>query len=93
MQRAKAVAAEKPRAGADDPHASDYEALKLFMQNHKWIADQLKEDPSRATSKSFLNKGKELREFLEAHPFLQDQFKQDARRTLDQALQPGGEYL
>jgi len=53
----------------------------------------LKEDPSRATSKSFLNKGKELREFLEAHPFLQDQFKQDARRTLDQALQPGGEFL
>jgi hypothetical protein len=93
MQRAQAFAAEAPRHGADDPHASDYESLKLFMQNHKWIADKLKEDPSRATSKGFLNENKELREFLEAHPFLQDQFKQDARRTIDQALQPGGEYL
>src|ERR1019366_1364805 len=93
MQRAQAFAAEEPRHGADDPHASDYEALKLFMQNHKWIADQLKENPSRAASKDFVNDHKELRQFLEAHPYLQDQFKQDARRTIDQALQPGGEFL
>lgn len=93
MKRAQAFAAEAPRPGADDAHASDYESLKLFLQNHQRIADQLKEDPSRATTKGFLNQNKELREFLEAHPYLQDQFKQDARRTIDQALQPGGEYL
>jgi len=93
MQRAQTIATEEPRPGAYDPHASDYEALKLFLQNHKWIADKLKENPSRATSKDFLKDSKELRQFLEAHPYLQDQFKQDARRTIDQALQPGGEFL
>jgi hypothetical protein len=93
MQRAQAFAAEASQHGADDPHAADYESLRMFMQNHQWIADKLKEDPSRATNKGFLNESKELRQFLEAHPFLQDQFKQDARHTLDQALQPGGEFL
>ena len=93
MQRAQAFADEASRHGADDPHAADFESLRMFMQNHQWIADKLKENPSRATNKGFLNESKELRQFLEAHPYLQDQFKQDARRTLDQALQPGGEFL
>jgi hypothetical protein len=93
MQRAQAFAAEASRHGADDPHAADYESLRMFLQNHQWIADKLKENPSRATNKGFLNESKELRQFLEAHPYLQDQLKQDARRTLDQALQPGGEFL
>jgi hypothetical protein len=93
MQRAQAFAAEASRHGADDPHAADYESLRMFLQNHQWIADKLKENPSRAASKDFANDHKELRQFLEAHPYLQDQFKQDARRTIDQALQPGGEFF
>jgi hypothetical protein len=93
MQRAQAFAADETRRGTNDPHASDFDALKMFMQNHTWIADKLKEDPSRATNKGFLNQTKELRVFLEAHPYLQDQFKQDARHTMDLALQPGGEYF
>jgi len=91
MQRVQALAEAQP--GADDPHAADFDALKLFLQNHKWIADQLKEDPTRANDKGFLNKSKELREFLEAHPYLQDQFKQDARHTIEQTQQPAGDFL
>ena len=94
MQRVQSFATEEPRSGAYDSHASEYEALKLFMQNHKWLSDQLKENPSRAANKDFVNDHKELRQFLEAHPYLQNQFKQDARRTLDLALQNGvGEYF
>ncbi len=93
MQRVQALAADEPQPGAADPHASDFDALKLFLQNHKWIADQLKEDPARANDQGFLNKAKELREFLAAHPYMQDQFKQDARHTIEQALQPAGEFL
>jgi hypothetical protein len=93
MERAQAFATGKPWQGAYDPHTPDYESLKEFMQNHKWIADQLKEKPSRATSTSFLNENKELRDFLRTHPYLQDQFKQDARGTIDRALQSGGQFL
>lgn len=90
MQRMQEFAAQAPRQAAHSPHAQDYEALRLFLQNHKWIAEQLKEDPTRATEKTFLNKAKEFRQFLDAHPYMQEQFKQDARGTMDQALQPGG---
>ncbi len=94
MKQVQALPAIEPQPGNDDSHASDYALLKTFLQNHQWIADKLKDDPSRATNKEFLNKSKELREFLEAHPFLQSQFKQDARHTLDQALQTGaGQYF
>ncbi|MBZ5513714.1 MAG: hypothetical protein LAN62_02500 [Acidobacteriia bacterium] len=92
MERARAFATGAPPPGPSRPHASDYESLNLFMQNHQWIANQLKEKPSRATSTDFLNENKELRDFLRAHPFLQDQFKQDARRTIDRALRPAGQY-
>ncbi len=81
MKRVQALATQEPRPGASGPHASDYTELKVFLQNHAWIADRLKEDPSRAASKDFLNKSKELREFLETHPYLQDQFTQDPRRA------------
>jgi hypothetical protein len=92
MRRVQELPPDEPRPGA---HSSDYEALKLFMDNHKWIAEKLKDDPSRATNKDFLKDSRELRQFLEAHPYLQEQFKQDARGTLDLALQPqaGGEYF
>ncbi len=93
MQRITALATVEPRPGADDPSASDYAELRVFLQIHKFIADRLNEDPTRATNKDFLNKNKDLRVFLEAHPYLQQQFKQDARRTLDQTLQPAGGYL
>jgi len=92
MERARAFATGEPPQGAYDPHASDYESLNLFMLNHPWIANQLKEKPSRATSTDFLNENKELRDFLQAHPYLQDQFKEDARRTIDRALQSAGQY-
>lgn len=92
MERARAFATGGQPQGAYGPHAPDYESLNLFMQNHKWIANQLKEKPSRATSSDFLNENKELRDFLQAHPYLQDQFRQDARRTIDRALQSAGQY-
>jgi hypothetical protein len=89
---ARAFAAGGPPQGAYDPHASDYESLKLFMQIHNWIANQLKEKPPRATSTDFLNENEELRDFLQAHPYLQNQFKQDARLTIDRTLQSAGQY-
>lgn len=92
MARARGFATGEQPQSAYDPHASDYASLKLFMQNHTWIANQLKDKPSRATSTEFLNENKELRDFLQAHPYLQDQFKQDARRTIDRALQSAGQY-
>lgn|SRR5581483_5783805 len=91
MGRAQAYAAGQTQS-AFDPHAPDYESLNLFMQNHKWIANQLKEKPSRATSADFLNENRELRDFLQAHPYLQEQFRQDARATLNRALQSAGGY-
>ncbi len=89
IERAQSLAARGSQPAAYDPHASDYESLRLFLQNHTWIANQLKDKPSRATSTDFLNENKELRDFLQAHPYLQEQFKLDARGTLDRALQPG----
>jgi hypothetical protein len=73
--------------------AYDVAALRAFLQNHPWIADKLKDDPTRANNKVFLTLSKELRQFLDAHPFVQDQFKQDPRRTIDLALQPSGQYF
>ena len=91
MDRARAVEVGDAYQNAYDPHASEYEALKLFMEGHKWIGNQLKDKPSRATNADFLKDNKELRDFLQAHPFLQDQFRQDPNRTVDRALQSVGQ--
>jgi hypothetical protein len=93
MQQVEGLADVEPRPGANDPHDSDFASLKAFLQNHPWISDKLKEDPSRANDKDFLNKSKELRQFLQAHPYLEGRFKQDARHTLDLAHQSGEGYL
>jgi uncharacterized protein VirK/YbjX len=62
-----------------DRDRQEFSALEQFLTAHTWIAGKLRDNPSLANSRDFLNENGELRRFLNAHPFVQAGLKQDAR--------------
>jgi hypothetical protein len=86
MERAQEFAAGGAPEEAYRRSDSEYAALRVFMENHRWIANKLRENPSRANNGDFLRDNRELRDFLESHPYLREQFQHDPARTIDRAV-------
>jgi hypothetical protein len=54
----------------DTAARQEMQAFQQFLKDHPWIAKKLRENPSRANDKDFLNGNPELPGFLNAHPFI-----------------------
>ena len=69
---------EREQAAADsDPRYAGVAEFDQFLSNHSWIAKKLKEKPSLANDKDFLNDNSELPHFLNAHPYVQSALRED----------------
>jgi len=64
-------------AGGGDPRLGAMAEFDQFLSNHPWIAKKLKEKPSLANEKDFLNDNSELPHFLNAHPNVQSALRED----------------
>jgi len=60
-----------------DAHDASVAEFDPFLSNHPWIAKKLKEKPSLANDKDFLNDNSELAHFLNAHPYVQSALRED----------------
>ena len=67
---------ERVAASGDARDASVAE-FDQFLSNHPWIAKKLKEKPSLANDKDFLNDNSELAHFLNAHAYVQSALRED----------------
>ena len=61
-------------SGASDASVAEFDQ---FLSNHSWVAKKLKEKPSLANDKDFLNDNSELAHFLKAHPYVQSALRED----------------
>jgi hypothetical protein len=64
-------------ATSSDPRDGSVAEFDQFLSNHSWIAKKLKEKPSLANDKDFLNDNSPLPDFLNAHPYVQSALRED----------------
>jgi uncharacterized protein VirK/YbjX len=64
-------------AASSGPRDAGLAEFDQFLSNHPWIARKLKEKPSLANDKDFLNDNAELPHFLNAHPYVQSVLRED----------------
>jgi hypothetical protein len=66
--------------GSDFGNAASFDA---FLQEHRWIADKLWEQPSRVNDEDFVNGNPELKQWLREHPAAAHAFHSDPKGFME----------
>jgi len=63
-----------------------------FMDDHPWIANKLRQNPTLANSRDFTDDNQPLVQFMNSHPYVQSQFRADPKGFMEraQAFAAGG---
>ncbi len=79
------------RAPHDHAISSDMRDFQQFLNDHSWLAGQLRNDPSLANDQNFLNGNSEFAQFLSDHPSVQRGLQADATGYIRRALGYAGQ--
>jgi hypothetical protein len=91
MRRMERLSPESPgprgNLGFGDERATRQEMrdFQQFLDEHLWIANKLRQNPSLANDEDFLHSNPELPQFLNAHPHVQAQFRNDPNGFMQRA--------
>jgi len=86
MQKEQAFETSPPgEGGGRGGRRQEMRDFQQFQNDHPWIANKLKQNPSLANNKGFLEGNHELPDFLKTHPFVQEQLRNDPQGFMQRA--------